>query len=421
MTAATDQPVPATPQGVNARPPLASLWTPTFLLTYGAMVLGSAHYGLLTPGLPLYVASLGYSELAVGLVLAAFSVTSFTIRPLLGYLADAWSVRGVLGASGLLLGLPAALFGLPSVWIVGAANAVRGVGWAAFNTGSNTLLAHIAPDARRGEAASWLSLFQDTTLALGPPVALWLLATGGPDSRSFGVLFLVATVAGLLVVGAAWLLPRDVARPTADVARPTVPVATPTTTSGGLARFYDRGVLLASLLLVCMVLATPSMTAFAPLYARSLGIGLERVSLYYVAVGATVLVGRFTLRHVSDTYGRGPALAAGFGCGIVGLLLMASASSLLGLILGGVAFAVGQSLHQPSALALAIDRANPRRRGAAMASFTLWFQIGSGGGSLAAGALAASTGYPAMYLVATLAPLTGLAIVAAKWRSLLRR
>src|ERR671933_2096685 len=107
MTAATGQPAPAAPRSVTREPKLASMWTPTFLLTYVAMVLGSAHYGLLTPGLPLYVASLGYSEVAVGLVLAAFSLTSFTVRPLLGYLADAWSVRGVLGVSGLLLGLPA--------------------------------------------------------------------------------------------------------------------------------------------------------------------------------------------------------------------------------------------------------------------------------------------------------------------------
>jgi predicted MFS family arabinose efflux permease len=220
-------------------------------------------------------------------------------------------------------------------------------------------------------------------------------------------------VAGLLVGGAAMLV-----RP--DIASSAGSRAVPTSVGSGLARFYDRGVLLASLLLVCMVLATPSMTAFAPLYARALGIDIESVSIYYLAVGATVLVGRFTLRHVSDRYGRGPALAVGFGFGILGLVLMASASSLVGLVAGGVVFSIGQSLHQPSALALAIDRANPQRRGAAMASYTLWFQIGSGGGSFAAGALAAGAGYSAMYLCAILAPVAGLALVAANWRGLVR-
>src|SRR5215212_6455132 len=120
QTGATDNDRTSTPH--------PNLWTPAFALTYASMVLGSLHHGLLTPTMPLYVASLGYSELTVGLVLAAFSVTSFTIRPLLGYLADSWSVRGVLGASGLLLGVPAALLSVPLVWTIGAANAVRGIG-----------------------------------------------------------------------------------------------------------------------------------------------------------------------------------------------------------------------------------------------------------------------------------------------------
>ncbi|HEY0581903.1 MAG TPA: MFS transporter, partial [Chloroflexota bacterium] len=381
-----------------------------------SMAFGSVHQGLLTPTLPLYVASLGYSEVTVGLVLAAFSVTSFTIRPWLGHLADSWSVRGVLGLSGALIGLPALVLAVPSVWAVAASNAVRGIGWAAFNTGGNTLLAHIAPPARRGEAASWLSLFQDVSLALGPPLALWLVSQGGSDGGGFVPVFLLATVAGLLVVGSAWMVPPAAGR-VGHAALDKAPAAEPVS---GLARFYDRGVLLASLLLVCLVLAAPSMSAFAPLYARSLGIGVESLSVYYLAVGATVVVGRFTLRHFSDRYGRGPALVAGFVCGGLGLLVMATASSLAALVAAGVIFSIGQSLHQPSTLALAIDRANPLRRGAAMASFTLWFQIGAGVGSAAAGALAAGMGYTTMYLIAIATPLAGLVLVAFNWRNLER-
>jgi len=154
------------------------------------------------------------------------------------------------------------------------------------------------------------------------------------------------------------------------------------------------------------------------LYARWLGVEVESISVYYLAVGGAVLLGRFTLRHVADRYGRGRALVGGFACGIVGLLVMATAASLWQLVVAGVVFSIGQALQQPSTLALAIDRANPRRRGAAMASYTLWFQIGAGVGSFGAGALASALGYREMYLVAIAAPVAGLALVASKWRSL---
>lgn len=376
------------------------IWSRTFGLLCVAQMMGYGHQGMMNPIVPLFVVSLGYTEVTVGLVLALFSVTSFTIRPLIGLWADTWSVRGVLGIGGLLLGVGGAALAAPIVWTIGLANAVRGIGWSAHNTGGNTLLAHIAPPARRGEAASFVSVFQNVPASLTPLLAFWLLAMDGSQSN-FGVVFGAASLMGFLVLATAWQVPRDAA-PASAKGQPE---------GSGFSRLLDRNVLLPGVLLFCLTVIGNTMNAFVPLFARSLGIGVESVGWYYVVLGITQLFGRSLLGQVSDTLGRGAALVGGFLAGAVALGIMAAANSLPMLLLAGVLYALAQSLHQPATMALAMDRADPRRRGAAMASFSLWFQIGNGLGAPLAGLTADLAGYRAMYLLALLGPLSGLLTV----------
>jgi predicted MFS family arabinose efflux permease len=69
-------------------------------------------------------------------------------------------------------------------------------------------------------------------------------------------------------------------------------------------------------------------------------------------------------------------------------------------------------------MALAIDRANPARRGTAMATYSMWFQVGNGLGAATAGLAADLFGLRAMYLLALVPPVAGLALVARTWRPL---
>jgi MFS family permease len=383
------------------------MWTGTFGLLCGTQTLGFAHNGLLTPAIPLYLTAIGSSELGVGLVLAAFSLTSFVARPFLGTLADVWSVRGVLRLGCLFLGSACAGLALPNAWSLAVANGFRGLGWSGLNTGGNTLLAYIAPNRRRAEAASYLSLCQNAPMSLAPPLALWLL-NGGP-LPGFGAVFALAS--GCAVVAAALTL--GMPRLHAERELPADRIV-----ERGLSRLFDPGVFLASMLLFSLSLVQPVTSAFVPLYARSLGIEIGAVSWYYVATGLSVLVGQAVLGQVGDRLGRAVAMAAGFLVCALALGLVFAASSLWLLVLGGSVFALGSALVLPSSMALAIDRANPRRRGTAMASYSMWFQVGNGAGAAAAGLVADLFGLRASYLLALAPPLVGLAIVVRNWRGI---
>ncbi|MSP40488.1 MAG: MFS transporter [Deltaproteobacteria bacterium] len=130
-----------------------SIWTRPFALLCAAQFLGYAHHFVLQPTLPLYITDLGGGPFIVGIVIAAFGITSVIARPFIGAWVDCWHGGGVM-VSGLLFLAGSVLFCfLPFVSATILTDGLRGVGWAALNTGGYTMLASSAPPARRKSAA----------------------------------------------------------------------------------------------------------------------------------------------------------------------------------------------------------------------------------------------------------------------------
>jgi MFS family permease len=70
--------------------------------------------------------------------------------------------------------------------------------------------------------------------------------------------------------------------------------------------------------------------------------------------------------------------------------------------------------------ALAMDLANPRSRGQAMATFSISYQIGAGVGAIISGALADLVGLRGMYAGSIAITIVGLGLLANAWKSLPR-
>jgi MFS family permease len=177
-------------------------------------------------------------------------------------------------------------------------------------------------------------------------------------------------------------------------------------------------VLLATGLNLCSTLATPSVTAFLPLYARALGI--DNIGWFYVLAGITGIVVRPVLGKKSDAIGRGPAIAIGLCAQLIGLALIIAANGIAVILVGGFFVAIGQALIGSTTTALAMDLANPRSRGRSMASFSISFQIGAGVGAIIAGALADLVGLKGMYLGSIVITVTGFILLANAWKLLPR-
>jgi MFS family permease len=137
----------------RSAPTRPALLTPAFV----AVTLASLAYftgdGVLVPAVPRYVQGpLAAGDVAVGLVVGAFSLSAFFLRPWVGGLGDRWGRRPlmVLGAGLFTVSVlgygtassPEALAGL---------RLLTGAGEACFFVGALTAVADLAPAQRRGE------------------------------------------------------------------------------------------------------------------------------------------------------------------------------------------------------------------------------------------------------------------------------
>ena len=96
---------------------------------------------------------------------------------------------------------------------------------------------------------------------------------------------------------------------------------------------------------------------------------------------------------------------------VAALIIVSQATGIVVLVLSGVLFGLGTASFAPSVLALAIDMAPPKRRGAAIATYSMAFQLAQGVGGLLAGTLIDTVGFQTMYLSMTVAPVIALVLV----------
>lgn len=379
-----------------------ALFTRTFAIVSAVGFLAFAHSQALTPIIPLYVVASGGDVALVGIVAGTFGVTSFALRPLVGRAVDEWSVRGVSVAGTAVLGIASLAYLIYHPALLLVTRAVHGLGWAAFNTAGFTLVAQVAPPERRGEASGYYSMWQGFATVVMPGVALWLLAQFG-----FSAVFVFSAALGLLSAATAFSLPETHGAQRAGAAP-------------GRRTLFEGGALLAMVFEISFKITNPALQVFIPLYAVSLGIPLEQLTYYYVAYGLTIVVGRSSFGRVSDRFGRGPAIVIAAVLAMIGIAFLVAAQGIGHFVIGGTLYQLGSSIATPAIMALAIDRSDPARRGSAMATYSMGFQIAFSAGSFLWGLAAARLGLPAMYMLVIATQFVTIALVLAHRTELTR-
>ena len=366
-----------------------TIWTKTFILLCAAQLLGYAQHFMLAPVLPLFLTQLGAPPVVVGIVLACFAVTSVVVRPLVGHWADRWSEAGVMISGLLFQAVSIFLCFIPFVPATALANGLRGIGWAGLNTGGYSLLALISPEKQRGAASGLYSGVQSSAQIFFPPFALWLLYASFGGYRLVFVVTAIFSIAGALT---GWTMASSVPRP-AKVHG----THEKTDWWREIFHFVEPEIFLPSLLLLWLNLSLPAITNFIILYAKELGIG--NFAAYFVVIGATSMLGRPLLGRLSDRIGRARSIAAGFALQVIALVLITVMSQLLGVIICGAIYMLGNAIGSSTTLALAVERADPQRRGKQMATFSVAYPLSYGVGSLITGSAIDIAGYIGMFLL----------------------
>ena len=176
----------------------------------------------------------------------------------------------------------------------------------------------------------------------------------------------------------------------------------------------EPSALLSTSLLALMQFNVPVFSSYVPLYFLSLGI--PHVELFFLSTGLFSMMGRGTLGRFADRVGRLRSIALGSIIQLVGLILMGQSSDIIGLSAGGIVLTLGQSVSHPSLYALVIDRSPPERRGAALATYTMGFQLGSGVGAVVFGFVIQYLGYHTMYQLSLIPVMVALLTTLLVWR-----
>ncbi len=342
--------------------------------------------GAALPVLPTYVhGPLHGGDVAVGLVVGAFAVTSVVCRPLAGRHADRRGRRVVLVSGALAMAIGGALYVLArNVPELIAARLCVGAGEGSFYTAGATWAVDLAPVHRRGLALGLFGLAVWGGLSLGPVAGELLRSGAGYDA-------VWATTAALPFAGAliALRLPAPSFAPAAGSLEPLA--------------LFPRPARRPGLALALANVGYAALAGFVVLLLHARGIGGGAV--VFTAFAVAVFASRLVLGRVPDRAGARPTAALAGLLDAAGLAIIALATSLAAALAGAVVMGVGFSMLFPSLALMVVGDVGDDRRGSALGAFTAFFDIGVGLGGPAAGLVASLAGYPAVFAFSALAAL----------------
>jgi MFS family permease len=371
--------------------PRTRLLTWTFVALATATLAFYVGSGIVLTAAPLFgERSLGLSKAMVGVAIAIFSIAALVMRPVVGWSTDRFGRRralllgAVLTVGGLLFHVVA--LNLP-LFIV--ARCILGAGEAFWLVAALAAAADLAPEGRRGESLSFLSLTLYVGLAVGPAMAEAILGSSGSFATVWVVTAAVAAVALLL----AWFVP-ETAPAAAGGARPTE-IGT-----RSRPRLVHPAGLFPGFVVLLGLSGMAYFLTFVPLYVRT--IGMDAATLPLAEYGLIVVALRLLGARLPDRMGAVALSGSALVASAAGLGVIAALPNPVGLVIGTAVFAVGVAFVMPALLSLAVSRVPADERGTVVGTATLFIDVSFGIAPVVLGGVAQLGGYSLGFLVSAI-------------------
>jgi MFS family permease len=351
--------------------------------------------GAVLPVLPRYVRGpLDSGNIAVGVVVGAFAFTGLGGRPLAGRLADRLGRRPTVVLGSLLASLAGLLYLLPAglPGLIGA-RLVLGMGEGTVFTAGSAWIVDLAPAGRRGRVIGLYGLAVWSGLSIGPSLGELLYHSSG-----FHLVWAFAAAAPLLGALVALRLP--------DPFEPS---------DAGRGPLIARESIRPGSALSLASVGYAAMASFIVLHLQAHG--NSHGAIAFTVFAATVVLTRLLAGDLPDRVGPLRCAAGAATVEALGLALIALATNLPIAIVGAAAMGTAFSLLYPSLSLVVVNRVPEARRGAALGTFTGFFDLGVGLGAPLAGAAAALGGYAAAFWLAAACALGTLAVATALRRA----
>jgi MFS family permease len=376
----------------GSEPRLAS---PAFVVLAVATLAFFVAGGLVLPVAPRFAKlALDADALGFGISIGAFSIGSLLLRPVVGWSSDRFGRRPLL-IGGSLVTVAALLLHVVAadLLVFTLARCALGAGEAFFFVAALAAASDIAPEERRGEAISYLSLSLYLGIAIGPPLAEWIFAAG-----SYAAVWIAAAaVAGAAVV-LSLFVPESAPAASDELARRSV--------KGRL--FHPAGIL-PGVVILFGLWGMAGFFTFLPLYTPE--IGMDGAGLPLTAYALVVVVLRIVGATWPDRFGAARLSGAALAISAIGLTMIGVIPTSLGLLLGTLVFAAGVAFTMPALLALAVSRVPATERGMVVGTTTVFLDLAFGAAPVVLGFVADASGYRTTFLVSALLAVVAVAVL----------
>lgn len=376
-----------------------TLWGKAYILVSVANFFSWLSYNMVTPVLTGYLKTLGGSVFVCGVAAGLFAFTSLLSRPVSGLLVDALNKKKLLYIFTLLMGASLFLYSIiPSIPVILLFRGLHGIAFGISSTASLVLVSECVSEARIGEAVSYFGIMSVASMAIGPAIGIWL-----SDSYGYRVCMLVSTAMLFVAAFIAAMFPY-IHRKSEIEFRITDVFSVP--------RIVEQKLIGLSGVNASFTMMNGIVSTYLVVFAAERGI---HGSSWHFTVNAVVLIlTRILMARKMNQWSLKQNLYPAFIFGIVTLLLIGWANSLLLLIIAAAAKAMAQSMSQPALQTEALRRVIPEKRGVACSTMYIGGDLGQAVGPILGGLLAQNFGYGNMYF-ASVIPLVFACIYFVMW------
>lgn len=371
------------------------LWTKDFILITISNLLLFSTVQMQATTLPSYVKETYHSnDFIASLVITLFNICAILSRI---YAGEAIKTKNskLLAFAGLLIASLAMLgyhFSATIALLI-FLRAMFGIGFGLSSTTFATLVSNAVPQKRIGEGMGYFGLSVSLALALGPIAGITLLG-------EYGFAIMVFAAIGMVAISFPLLFSTKT--------QPKPILANPDVQAKGLGRFFDRKILLPTILNTIVAITYGGLMSFLVLFGKEAH--LTNVSWFFFCNAIAIVLVRPLSGKLFDRKGHIAVLPLGALFVFIGLMVLSFTHNNYLLFTSAIFYGMGYGFLQPAIQAWMVKVVTPEQRGMANAVFLSTIDLGIGIGALLLGAVVTVSNYNVMYRWSAVCMLLFLAI-----------
>ncbi len=363
--------------------------TPGFVPTMVAVASAFGAWSILLPVVPLFVLDSGGSATLAGWSTGAFMAATVATQIMTPRMLRTLGYRPVMAGASFMLGIPALGHMLGAdTWSVILFSALRGIGFGAICVAESALIAELVPQRMLGKATAMLGVFVGLSQMVFLPAGLAIA-----DFTNYNVVFVLAAIIALIAAFMCLRIPSLKAEPiTAD-------------SGDGIQRAAMwKLVLVPALALTTISMSFGVVSSFLPATVKEMDpeSGALFGGLMLSLVGGACIVGRYAAGSLADRTGTpGAMMIPSQILAFIGVAIITAGVvqewSIWAFVLGAVLFGLGFGSVQNESLLSMFARLPRHRISEASAVWNVFYDGGTGVGSVLLGAMVAGLGYAGAY------------------------